>query len=81
MPLPPEAAAVDEAQAAAEPLPAKLLNNAAVLQLGAGHAAEAMQLLEEAIQVRRRLASDCNTSSCLVVTRWPDADLDWVSPG
>lgn len=35
-----------------EPLPAKLLNNAAVLQLATGHTSEALQLVEEAIQVR-----------------------------
>lgn len=35
-----------------EPLPAKLLNNAAVLSMRAGRAPEALVLLEEAFQVR-----------------------------
>ena len=48
---PSAAAAAAAAFEAVEPIPAKLLNNAAVLHLRCGKTGEAMQLMEEAIQV------------------------------
>lgn len=48
---PPVDGAGDEAPLPEEPLPARLLNNAAVLQQASGHTSAALQLLEEAIQV------------------------------
>ena len=45
-----------------EPLPAKLLNNAAVLHMRAGDTAAALALMQEAIAVR----SSSHSSACRV---------------
>ena len=49
------AAAAEDAQILPAPLPAKLLNNAAVLHMRAGETAAALELVQEAIAARPRL--------------------------